>query len=276
MNHKEEVRLNRLLSKMGAMYEAVQCMVSGIGTWDDGTGKNRLVYQVDKSEFSDVRITTDGGDWADYYIHLGGTKIKFKLSDDDLLEVIREGIAKVTKKAVKTTVTKKPEQIIDELKKQVRGLKKRIKELESSLEDAQSEIHSLKEKYEPQTENEKYEWDENTVTYLDVYRRVVEIMRNRTGYAPDDVEDAEDGEIDICVDFDGNEHKTWTNARAFVGGDEEETSIFEEVWDLDSRYDKLASRWDAEFCDACRILGEVNVEDTSPVGIMKALDEAGL
>lgn len=185
---------------------------------------------------------------------------------------------KSAKKVVKAKTAKKPEPTVDELKKQVKGLKKRVKELESSLTSAQSEIDALKAKYEPQkTSDGKYEWDEKSVTYVDVYNRVVDIMNDKTGFAPvDEIEDAEKGEIDICIDYDGWEHKTWTNARAFVGGDEKEASIFEEVADLDRDYEDLASRWDAEFCSSCRILGTVDVKDTSPAGIMKALDEAGL
>ena len=114
-------------------------------------------------------------------------------------------------------------------------------------------------------------------TYMDVFKRVVGIMNDKTGFAPyDDIEDEENGEIDICTDYDGDEHKTWSNAKAFVGGDPEESSIFEEVADLDAKYEKLASRWDAEFASSCRILGKVDVKDTSPAGIMKALDKAGL
>ena len=103
-------------------------------------------------------------------------------------------------------------------------------------------------------------------------------MHKKTGYAPNDeeIEDEENDEVDIGIDFDGWEHKTWSNVKAFVGGDPDEESIFEVVADLDARYEKLASRWDAEFAKNCRILGQVDVEDTSPAGIMKALDEAGL
>lgn len=116
------------------------------------------------------------------------------------------------------------------------------------------------------------------VTYMDVFRRVLDIMDSKTGYTPNDeeIEDEENGDVDICIDYDGNEHKTWTNAKAFVGGDPDEESIFQVVADLDDIYDKLASRWDAEFCDSCRILGKVDVKDNSPAGIMKALDKAGL
>ena len=127
----------------------------------------------------------------------------------------------------------------------------------------------MNKKQKKPTENKK------PVTYMDVFKRVYDFMIYNTGYAPNKVE-REDKRVSICLDDDGNEHKTWSNVKAFVGGDPEEASIFEEVAGLDDIYDKLASRWDAEFCDSCRILGNVKVKDTSPTGIMKALDEAEL
>ena len=125
--------------------------------------------------------------------------------------------------------------------------------------------------------------DYNGVTYMDVFKRVVDIMHNKTGYAPyaGDIEDEENGEVNI--DLDEGEHKVWQNVRTFLGGWTEEDddgyetqSIFDLVDDLDMRYEKLASRWDAQFCDSCRILGTVYVEDNTPAGIMEALDKAGL
>lgn len=133
----------------------------------------------------------------------------------------------------------------------------------------------VEKKAEKKKEAKPKKNDYTNTTYLDVYKRVVGIMNDKTGYAPDDVE-SEDEEIDICIDPDGDEHKYWSSAKAFVGGDPEENSIFDEVADLDAIYFKLASRWDAQFCSSCRILGQVDVKDTSPAGIMKALDEAGL
>lgn len=136
---------------------------------------------------------------------------------------------------------------------------------------AQNKVKKAEKKKEAKPKKNDY----TNTTYLDVYKRVVDIMNDKTGYAPDDVE-SEDEEIDICIDDDGDEHKYWSSAKAFVGGDPKEPSIFDEVADLYSKYYKLASRWDAEFADSCSILGEVKVKDSSPAGIMKALDEAGL
>lgn len=101
MNHKEEVKLNRLLAKIDAMRDIILSLLSDIGTWDDGTGKNGLIYQVDKSEISDIRVTKSDGWEAKYVIRLGGTKIKFNLSDKDLIEVIDEGVKMVKKQKLK-------------------------------------------------------------------------------------------------------------------------------------------------------------------------------
>lgn len=150
------------------------------------------------------------------------------------------------------------------------GLKEGMKKAK-----AQKKVEKKAEKKVEKKEAKTKKNDYTNTTYLDVYKRVVGIMNDKTGYAPDDVE-SEDEEIDICIDPDGDEHKYWSNAKAFVGGDPDEPSIFDEVADLDAKYFKLASRWDAQFCSCCRILGQVDVKDTSPAGIMKALDEAGL
>lgn len=137
------------------------------------------------------------------------------------------------------------------------------------------EIRPKPKKVAKKSEKKKATSKKKEYTYMDVFKRVYDFMSHNTGFAPEDIE-SEDDEVDICLDDDGNEHTTWTNAKAFVGGDENEESIFEVIADLDMKYDKLASRWDAEFCNSCRILGKVNVKDTSPAGIMKALDKAGL
>ena len=171
-----------------------------------------------------------------FVMKVSGWKIKYTIDDNVLTAGLKEGMKKAK---VQKKVEKKAEKKVE------------------------------KKKAEPTKD------DYTNTTYLDVYKRVVGIMNDKTGYAPDDVE-SEDEEIDICIDDDGDEHKYWSSAKAFVGGDPKEPSIFDEVADLYSKYYKLASRWDAEFADSCSILGEVKVKDTSPAGIMKALDEAGL
>lgn len=141
--------------------------------------------------------------------------------------------------------------------------------------DLINEIHPKQKKVAKKAQPKK---NYKNATYMDVFKRVVGIMNDKTGYAPndDEIEDEENYGVDICIDDDGFDHKTWSNVKAFVGGDPEESSIFDVVADLDARYDKLASRWDAQFANYCRILGKVDVKDTSPAGIMKALDKAGL
>lgn len=246
MTHKEEVKLNRFLAKCEAMRDIALCMLGDKGHWEDGTGKKKLVYQVDKAEISDTKVVLAGSFGHKFNIKIGGEwKKPMELTDYDL------------------------EELIDARLKIVKA-KKEKEEAKKAKSEKKIEKKAEKKKAEPTN-------DYTNTTYLDVYKRVVDIMHDKTGYAPDrDIKDEKNEEIAICLDFDGNEQKYWSNAKAFVGGDPDEPSIFDEVADLYAKYEKLASRWDAEFADHCSILGEVDVEDTSPAGIMKALDEAGL
>ena len=247
MTHKEEVKLNRFLAKCEAMRDIALCMLGDKGHWEDGTGKKKLVYQVDKAEISDTSVVLAGSFGHKFNIKIGGEwKKPMELTDYDLEELIDARLKIVKAKKEKEEAKKAKSE-------------KKVEKVE-------------KKKAKPKKD------DYTDTTYLDVFDRVLGIMHKKTGYAPNDeeIEDEENDEVDICIDFDGWEHKTWSNVKAFVGGDPDEESIFEVVADLDARYEKLASRWDAEFAKNCRILGQVDVEDTSPAGIMKALDEAGL
>ncbi len=122
------------------------------------------------------------------------------------------------------------------------------------------------------------------ITYMDVFNRVVDIMRFDMGYGPD-YELAENGEakkVDICLDDDGWEHRIWENARTFlVGATEgdsknyEGQSIFDLMADLyKSRYE--LNEWDESFESSCRPLGKVKVRSRTPLGVMRALDKADL
>ena len=257
MTHKEEVKLNRFLAKCDAMRDIALCMLGDKGHWEDGTGKKKLVYQVDKAEISDTTVVLSERYNHKFNIKIGGEwKKPMELTDDDLEELIEARLNIVKAKKAKEEVKKAKSE-------------KKVKRSEKKAE---------KKKAEPAK-------DYTNTTYLDVFKRVVGIMNDKTGYAPNDeeIEDEENGVVDICLDFDGWEHRVWQNARTFLGGwteedddDYETESIFELVADLDMKYEKLASRWDAQFCSSCRILGQVDVKDSSPAGIMKALDEAGL
>lgn len=250
MTHKEEVKLNRFLTKCQAMEDIALCMLGDNGRWHNGTGKEKLVYEVDKAEISDTKVVLAGSFGHKFNIKIGGEwKKPMELTDKELEEIIDAKFKMVKAKKAK-----------EEAKKA-----KSEKKVEKKVKKAEKKKAKLKKD------------DYTNTTYLDVYKRVVDIMHDKTGYAPDrDIKDEENEEIAICLDFDGNEQKYWSNAKAFVGGDPDEESIFEVVADLYAKYEKLASRWDAEFADHCSILGEVDVEDTSPAGIMKALDKAGL
>lgn len=122
--------------------------------------------------------------------------------------------------------------------------------------------------------------DYKNATYIDVFKRVCSYMTENTGFVPSIYEYNKDydenTEVDICLDYDGMVHEGWCSVRGFVGGYEDEESIFETIDAYDCRYDKL-TRWYAEFCDACRSLKNVELtKDRTPAGIMKALDKAGI
>lgn len=101
MTHKEEVELNRLLAKIGAMNDVVLSLLADKGHWEDGTGKGRLVFQVDRAEISDVRVTMSPWSSNGYFIHLGGTKIKFPITDKDMEDVLNAGVNKVKEEKIK-------------------------------------------------------------------------------------------------------------------------------------------------------------------------------
>jgi len=94
MTHKEEVKLRRLLDKLCAQRDIVLSLLADKGKRGDGTGKDRLVFQVDRAEFSNVKVTA-----ADYYykfkIHLVGTKTTYGVTDDDMSSVLGEVVKKV-------------------------------------------------------------------------------------------------------------------------------------------------------------------------------------
>lgn len=96
MTHKEEVKLNRLLAKIDAMRDIVLCLLSEKGRWNDGTGKDRLAFQVDKAEISDVCVKKTATEYPYMFsIVCGNSKVKFNVTDEDLVAVLEDGVEKV-------------------------------------------------------------------------------------------------------------------------------------------------------------------------------------
>lgn len=94
MNHKEEVKLTRYFSKLCGMRDIILCMKSELGHWGDGTGKDKLVFDVDKAEISDVRVIKIG-DWSPKYgIKRPDQKYIEKLTDSELEAMLDEGVEK--------------------------------------------------------------------------------------------------------------------------------------------------------------------------------------
>ena len=105
MTHKEEVKLNRLQMKLETEKKIVDAILNGTGDCGDGTGKNRMVLRVcsGEQELATVHESDDGFDR--YYITVPGWKMKMVISDDDLIGVLDERVAKV--KAEKLAAKKK-------------------------------------------------------------------------------------------------------------------------------------------------------------------------
>ena len=179
------------------------------------------------------------------------------------LETMKKTTKKPVKKTAKKVTPKKSpaEAKIERLKKKIKDLNAQISSLEEKLEKSNAKVKRLTDMYEP-------------VSYLECYQRVCDYMSSHGGFSPDPTL-GEDDEVSICLDYDGNEHRYWSSPRAFVGGDEDKESVFETVYRLNDVYDDLG-RWDAEFAKYSEDLANVDVKDRTPMGIMKALDEAGL
>ena len=95
MNHKEEVRLNRLQMKLELEKAIVNALLNGCGDWGDGTGRGKLVLRV----YSDERLlatVTEGQDFGDrYYLTTPGWKAKMVVSDNTLVDILDKGVKKV-------------------------------------------------------------------------------------------------------------------------------------------------------------------------------------
>ena len=89
MTHKEEVKLHRFLAKCDAMRDIALCMLGDNGHWEDGTGKKKLVYQVDKAEISDTSVVLAESYNHKFNIKIGGEwKKPMELTDKDLEGII--------------------------------------------------------------------------------------------------------------------------------------------------------------------------------------------
>lgn len=98
---KEKVELNRLLMKLDGMRDVVLCLLSGTGKWDDGTGKGKMVFQSDKCEISDVRVFKRH-DWSDNYsLRIGDSRIVYEITDEELVEVLNNGVKRVKEQKLK-------------------------------------------------------------------------------------------------------------------------------------------------------------------------------
>ena len=89
-----------LTAKLEAMEEITSCWRRGTGTWGDGTGEDGLVFQC---EGYLTRVVKKPGYAYEYVICFPNTRIKFPISDEDMIDILTEGVqkAKRTKKKAK-------------------------------------------------------------------------------------------------------------------------------------------------------------------------------
>lgn len=107
MTHKEEVKLNRFLAKEDAMRDIVLCMLGDNGRWHDGTGKDKLVYEVDAAEISDTKVVLAESYNHKFNIKIGGEwKKPMELTDRDLEEIIDARLKIVKAKKAKEEAKK--------------------------------------------------------------------------------------------------------------------------------------------------------------------------
>lgn len=107
MTHKEEVKLNRFLAKEDAMRDIALCMLGDNGRWHDGTGKEKLVYEVDAAEISDTKVVLAESYNHKFNIKIGGEwKKPMELTDRDLEEIIEAKFKMVKAKKEKEEAKK--------------------------------------------------------------------------------------------------------------------------------------------------------------------------
>lgn len=106
MTHKE-VKLNRFLTKCQAMQDITLCMLGDNGRWHDGTGKEKLVYEVDAAEISDTKVVLAESYNHKFNIKIGGEwKKPMELTDRDLEEIIEAKLKMVKAKKAKEEAKK--------------------------------------------------------------------------------------------------------------------------------------------------------------------------
>lgn len=97
MTHKEEVRLNRLRMKLELEMKIVDNLLNEAGEWNDGTGKGKVIFRAFTEDILEATVSGDSGEpiTPRYYITTPGWKAKMGITDDDLDEILTEGVMKV-------------------------------------------------------------------------------------------------------------------------------------------------------------------------------------
>ena len=100
MNHKQEVRLNRLQFKLEIEQKIVQTMLNECGDWHDGTGKDKLVLRVFEGERLEASIFKSNK-CSTYIATVPDWKMKMEIKDREVVDLIDEGVEKAQKEAEK-------------------------------------------------------------------------------------------------------------------------------------------------------------------------------
>ena len=97
MTHKEEVKLNRLQMKLETEKEIVEKLLNGGGEWHDGEGKGRAVLRIFNDERLSATVSQDQcpSCLPRYFITVPGWKMKMGITDEDLTDILDEGVKKV-------------------------------------------------------------------------------------------------------------------------------------------------------------------------------------
>ena len=97
MNHKEEVRLNRLRMKLELELKIVDNLLNEAGEWNDGTGKGKVIFRAFTEDQLEATVYGDSRDQFTprYYITTPGWKAKMGITDEELDEILTEGVRKV-------------------------------------------------------------------------------------------------------------------------------------------------------------------------------------
>jgi len=236
MNHKEEVKLNRLEMKLETERQIVHMLLEGAGEWHDGKSKGNLVLKVFEGELLLCSVHKSSGYYDSYYMKLPGWKCIIPITDKDLKEVLDEGVKKVVE---------------EKAKKKQEEYKKRQKESNVSYMDVFKRVSKYLAANGYIVSKPKDEVSEVTM----------KISSNILHWAS--VKDF------LTAKLDGKHH-------ANFGKEWNAPSIFMSVFCWSHKYYKLAYPSLRKLVDKLKVLGKMSEDTIVPVAMMDELDKLGI